>query len=173
MKQNLIKFLILISITISGCSFDLKTKDIVKAEIKDQSVSVIDNFFNLTYVENRAVAFGFLENITKKIRIRLIFLLTVSATFFGFFMIWKMRNRQFRILLPLFILLAGAYGNIIDRAMHGFVTDFFHLHYYNQYNFYVFNVADVLINVGLFLILIQYKDYKLILDNLFRKKINS
>jgi signal peptidase II len=171
MKKNLMKFFILTSIMFSGCSIDLKTKDIAKAELKEKSVVVIENFFNLTYAENRAVAFGFLENITKKIRIPLIFLLTISATLFGFFMIWKMRNQPFRILLPLFILLAGAYGNIVDRAVHGCVTDFFHLHYYNLFNFYVFNVADLLINIGLLLMFIQYKDYKVILDNLFRKKI--
>jgi signal peptidase II len=171
MRKNLIKFLILTALMISGCSIDLRTKDLVKTVLKDKSIVLIDNFFNLTYVENHAIAFGFLENIQKKIRIPLIFLLTISATLFGFYMIWKMRNKQFSILLPVFILMAGAYGNIVDRAVNGFVTDFFHLHYHCQYNFYVFNVADVLINVGLILVLIQYKDYKIILDNIFKKEI--
>jgi signal peptidase II len=119
MKKNLVKFLILTSVMISGCSFDLKTKDIAKAELKEKSVAVIDNYFNLTYVENDAVAFGFLQNVSTKIRIPLILLLTIFTTFFGFFIIWKIRNKPFRILLPLFIILAGAYGNIVDRAMHG------------------------------------------------------
>jgi len=172
MKKNLVKFLILTSVMISGCSFDLKTKDIAQDELKEKSVAVIDNYFNLTYVENDAVAFGFLQNVSTKIRIPLILLLTIFTTFLGFFIIWKIRNKPFRILLPLFIILAGAYGNIVDRAIHGFVTDFIHLHYYNQYHFYVFNVADMLVNIGLFLALIQYKDFKIILDHLFKKQIN-
>lgn len=171
MKRNLIKFLILISFLVSGCSIDLKTKDLAKTELKEHSLVVIRNYFDFTYVENHAIAFGFLGNISKTIRLPLIFLLTISASMFGFYMIWKLRNRKFRILLPFFILTGGAYGNIIDRMLNGFVMDFFHLHYYYQYNFYVFNVADVLVNIGIILIIIQWKDFRVIFDDLFKKKL--
>lgn len=170
MKRNLIKFLILILIMVSGCSIDLKTKGIAKTELKEQSMVVIHNYFNLTYVENHAIAFGFLNNIPKPIRLPLIFILTISATMLGFYMIWKLRNRKFRILLPFFILIGGAYGNIVDRMLNGFVTDFFHLHYHYQYNFYVFNVADVLVNIGVILIIIQWKEFRVVFDELFEKK---
>ncbi len=173
MKRNMIKFLILISFMISGCSIDLKTKDLVKTGLKEHSMAVIHNYFDLTYVENHSIAFGFLSNIPKTIRLPLIFFLTISATMLGFYMIWKLRNRKFRILLPFFILIGGAYGNIIDRMLNGFVTDFFHLHYYYQYNFYVFNVADVLVNVGVFLIFIQWKDFRMIFEDLIEKKTAS
>ena len=170
MKKNLIKFLILISFMFSGCSIDLKTKDLAKTELKEHSMVVIQNYFDLTYVENHAIAFGFLGNISKNIRLPLIFLLTISATMLGFCVIWKLRKRKFRILLPFFILIGGAYGNIVDRMLNGFVTDFLHLHYHYRYNFYVFNVADVLVNIGIILIIIQWKDFRVIFDNLFEKK---
>lgn len=73
-------------------------------------------------------------------------------------------------MLPIFIILGGAYGNILDRAMNGFVTDFLHLHYFHKYNFYVFNVADVLVNIGLILILFQYKEFNKLLNTAFNKK---
>ena len=110
---------------ISGCSADLKTKEIAKTNLKDNSVVLIENAFDLRYVENHAIAFGFLGAIKKSIRLPLIFLLTVSATLFAFVMIWKMKNKKFRLLLPFFILIGGAYGNILDRLFNGFVTDFF------------------------------------------------
>lgn len=157
---------------ITSCSLDLKTKELAKSELKGKSIVLIDNIFNLTYVENHAVAFGFLGNISRKLRLPLIFLVTISAAFAGFYMIWKMRDRQFRILLPLFVLLAGAFGNILDRAMNGYVTDFFDFHYTSQYSFPVFNVADVLINIGIILILIQFKDFNRIIDNLFTREAN-
>ena len=53
---------------------------------------------------------------------------------------------------------------------NGFVTDFFHVHYFYEYNFPVFNVADVLVNIGVFLVIIQWKDFKPIFDNLFKKE---
>ena len=170
MKRNLIKYTILIAFLISGCSLDLKTKDLAKTGLKEQSVSLIHNYFDLTYVENHAIAFGFLGNINKNIRIPLIFLITISATFLGLYAIWRIRKRQFRFLLPFFILIGGAYGNITDRLFNGFVTDFFHLHYFYKYNFPVFNVADILINIGIILIVIQWRDFQVIFDEILSKK---
>ncbi len=170
MKKTIIKYLILISFMISGCSADLKTKEIAKTNLKDNSIVLVKNVFDLRYVENHSIAFGFLSSIKKSIRIPLIFLLTISATMFAFVIIWKIKNKKFRILLPFFILIGGAYGNILDRMFNGFVTDFFHVHYFYEYNFPVFNVADVLVNIGVFLIIIQWKDFRVISDNLFEKK---
>jgi signal peptidase II len=159
MKKHILKFIVLFSFMISGCSIDLETKDIVKTRIKNESIAVIDHFFNLTYVENHAIAFGLLQNVEQNIRFPLILGLPFLATLFGFFWVWRMRAAPFRLLLPVFLVLGGAYGNIADRAMHGYVTDFFHLHYYDDYHFYVFNVADLLINVGIGLILLQWKTF--------------
>lgn len=170
MKKTIIKYLILISFMISGCSADLKTKEIAKTNLKDNAIVLIENAFDLRYVENHAIAFGFLGSIKKNIRIPLIFLLTISATMFAFVLIWKIRTKKFRLLLPFFILIGGAYGNILDRMFNGFVTDFFHVHYFYEYNFPVFNVADVLVNIGVFLIIFQWKDFKPIFDNLFEKE---
>ena len=155
---------------ISGCAADLKTKDIVNTVLKEQSVSVIHNFFNLTYVENHAIAFGLFNNVDRSIRMPIIFALPILTTLLCFFLLWKIRKSNFRLLLPIFIILGGAYGNILDRAMNGFVTDFLHLHYFHKYNFYVFNVADVLVNIGLILILFQYKEFNKLLNTAFNKK---
>ena len=171
MRHNLIKFSILIAFLISGCSLDLKTKDIAKTGLKEHSISLVHNYFDLTYVENHAIAFGLLGDIDKNIRIPLIFFLTISATLLGFYAIWRIRKRQFRFLLPFFILIGGAYGNITDRFFNGYVTDFFHLHYFYKYNFPVFNVADILVNIGIILIVIQWKDFQIIFDEIVNKKI--
>ena len=150
---------------------DLKTKGLAKAELMERSISLVDNYFDLSYVENHAIAFGFLGSIVKDIRVPLIFLLTISATFLLFYIIWQVRDKNFRFLLPFFIILGGAYGNIIDRMLNGFVTDFFHSHYFYKYNFPVFNVADVLVNIGIILIIIQWKDFQVIFDNIFAKNV--
>lgn len=170
MKKTILKYLILISFMISGCSADLKTKELAKTGLKDNAIVLIENAFDLRYAENHAIAFGFLGSIKKSIRIPLIFLVTISATIFAFVFIWKIRNRKFRLLLPFFILVGGAYGNILDRMFNGFVTDFFHVHYFYEYNFPVFNVADILVNIGVLLVIFQWKHFKPIFDNLFTNK---
>ena len=171
MKKTLVKYLVLIAFMISGCSADLKTKDVAKKELQDHATVLIENTFDLRYVENHAIAFGFLGFIkNKNIRIPIIFILTISATLLVFWMIWKIRDKRFRLLVPFFIMIGGAYGNIIDRMFNGFVTDFFHFHYQYKYNFPVFNLADILVNIGLILIILQWKDFKPIFDNLFENE---
>jgi len=66
-----------------------------------------------------------------------------------------MRRTDAGRLLKLFalsILLAGAIGNLIDRFLLGFVIDFIDLHYQDFY-WPVFNVADVLISLGVALLI--------------------
>ena len=172
-KKSITKFLVLIAILISGCSLDLKTKELAKTALKEHSIAVITNYVDLRYVENQAIAFGLLNDISKNVRIPLIFLLTISATLFGFYMIWKLRKQKFRFLLPLFIIIGGAYGNILDRFFNGYVTDFFHFHYFTQYNFYVFNVADVLVNIGMFLIILQWRRFEVLFNEVFTFKKES
>lgn len=167
MNKYLIKYIILFSFLITGCSFDLKTKDLVNSKIKDQSIPVVENYLNFTYVENHAIAFGMFNNLERKYRMPLIFFLPLMTTLFGFYLAWKLRDARLSILIPIFLIIGGAYGNIVDRAMNGYVTDFLHVHYFHKYNFYVFNVADVLVNIGVILLLLQFKEFNRLLTIVF------
>lgn len=167
MNKNILKYLLLFSFLISGCSLDLKTKDMVNTQLKDRSIPVVENYLNFTYVENHAIAFGFFKSLDRKIRMPIIFLLPFLTTLFGFYLIWKLREAKFKILLPIFLIIGGAYGNIIDRAMNGYVTDFLHVHYFHKLNFWVFNVADVLVNIGVILLLLQFKEFNRLINDVF------
>ena len=142
----------------------------VNTNLKDRSIPVVENYLNFTYVENHAIAFGMFKSLDRKIRMPIIFLLPFLTTLFGFYLIWKLKKAKFRILLPLFLIIGGAYGNIIDRAMNGYVTDFLHVHYFHKYNFYVFNVADVLVNIGVILLLFQFKEFNGLINEVFEPK---
>ena len=133
-------------------------------ELKNGSITVVENYFDFTYVENHAIAFGLFGSLDRKYRMPLIFALPMLVTAFCFYLAWRIRMARFRILLPIFLILGGAYGNILDRAINGYVTDFLHVHYHDQYHFYVFNVADVLVNVGLILLLLQFREFNRLLD---------
>ncbi len=51
-------------------------------------------------------------------------------------------------------MLGGALGNIVDRARFGYVVDFLHF-FWGEWHFYVFNVADAAITVGVILLLLR------------------
>jgi signal peptidase II len=54
--------------------------------------------------------------------------------------------------LALITIVAGAIGNIIDRGMDGYVTDFLHLKI-NDFSFFIFNLADAFISIGAIIII--------------------
>lgn len=113
-----------------------------------ESTPLVPNFLELTHVENRGVSFSYLGNLTEGVRVP--FLITISAV--ALFLLGYYWWRQ-RALLNSFshlafqLIVSGAIGNLIDRALYGTVTDFFHFRYFAT-SFFVNNIADIFITVG-------------------------
>lgn len=107
---------------------------------------VIKDFFYLTYLENRGAAFGMLQNF------RWVFIgLTIIAV--GVMIWYFVKNNNFVIRISLMFLISGAVGNFIDRLFRGFVVDFLDFFPFG-YDFPVFNLADICVNVGVFFLII-------------------
>ena len=108
-------------------------------------------FFNLTWVENRGVSMGMLTADGDGGRWMLV-LLTAAISVGVAVWLWRERNRLDVIALGL--VLGGAIGNIVDRIRFGYVVDFLHF-FWGEWHFYVFNVADAAITVGVILLLLR------------------
>lgn len=117
-------------------------------------VIVLKDFFHLTYLENRGAAFGILQNF------RWAFIL-LTVVLVGIMIWYFIKNKNIVLRLALAFLISGALGNFIDRLLRGFVVDFLDFYPFG-YNFPIFNIADVCVNVGAFLlvyyVLFIYKD---------------
>lgn len=103
-------------------------------------------FFDLYFVLNKGVSFSmfaFLGEYLKYIQIAI--LLSVVIFFV------KHKESFFEYFFALMLIIPAGISNITDRFIHGGVVDFFAWHY--GFNFAVFNLADVFINIGIFLIL--------------------
>lgn len=107
--------------------------------------------FSLTWVENRGVSMGLLTMDGEAGRWLLVALTAGIALFVAF---WLRREKMWPESLALGLILGGALGNIVDRVRFGFVVDFIHLHA-GRWSFYVFNVADAAITVGVAILLIR------------------
>ena len=107
------------------------------------AISVIENVFNLTYVENRGAAFGMLQNN------QTIFILVAAiASIFGlYYLHTKKVNNLGKI--GILLVISGAIGNLIDRVRLGFVVDYLDFHIIWSY---VFNLADCFVVVGTILL---------------------
>lgn len=120
---------------------DQYTKHLVTVNIGyGEKLSVIDDFFYITFHENKGAAWGMFQNAT----IYLI-IIGIAATAVMVFVLFKFKNRLFR--LSLSFVLGGAAGNLVDRIFKGAVTDFLDFHFWS-YNYPTFNVADSFIVIG-------------------------
>ncbi len=118
------------------------------------SVELIPRFLNLSYTRNKGVAFGLLSGGTGEHLSTMLLVFTLVATSVIAFL-W-LRTQRTKGLLPwgLTMLLAGAVGNLIDRARMGEVVDFIDVHW-DELHWPAFNVADSAITVGAILLLLH------------------
>ena len=107
-------------------------------------------FFNLTWAENYGVSMGMLTASSDFQRWALVALTGLIATAV---LVWMWREKEKWDIIALSMVLGGAMGNILDRAMHGFVVDFLDLHIGDFRPFLIFNVADASISIGVVILL--------------------
>ncbi len=123
-----------------------------------QSIEILP-IFKFTVVHNEGAAFSFLSDAGGWQRWLLV---TISIVVSAFVAGWLYRvYRQEKLLaLALAFILGGALGNLVDRALLGYVVDFIVV-YYESYYFPAFNVADSAITIGAgFLILDMFINYR-------------
>lgn len=106
-------------------------------------------FFRLTFVGNVGVSMGMLQAGSDLARWLLTFATAGIAVAVA---LWLRREKHGVDVAALGLVLGGAVGNIIDRARFGFVVDFLHF-FWGEYSFWVFNLADAAITLGVVLLL--------------------
>ena len=145
LKEN-IYFLILILIIFT---FDRYTKLIVINNLSDQNYFV-NEYINFDLIWNSGVGFGLLD--------------TQSTLFYNFvttliglimlILIYVMINSKNLDKMIYSSILGGALGNFYDRIAFKAVPDFIDLHY-NNFHWFVFNLADVFITIGILTLVIS------------------
>jgi signal peptidase II len=134
---------------------DQITKKIVSRGMEQhQSIDVIPDFLNITYIHNRGAVFGLGSNVTSPylswgLSILSILSLAIILTYF-----LRLNAKNPRLYTGLALVLGGAMGNLFDRLVNGFVVDFIDMHWFD-YHWPFFNVADLSICVGVGLLLLS------------------
>ena len=116
-----------------------------------QSVPIIHDFFYFTYVTNDGMAFGLsLPGGQWSLTI-----LSIIMTFILVYFFWLERNSHLIIKLSLSLIISGALGNLVDRILAGKVIDFMHIKIGTYWEWYIFNIADTSVSVGMILFIIH------------------
>ena len=129
---------------------DLILKFIVSSKlVENDIIKVIPNFFSIYYLKNTGAAFSILQDSTAFLVILSALILLVLNNYID-----KEKDLNKISEIPLGMVIGGIFGNMIDRIINHSVTDFISFRIFN-YNFPVFNIADIGITVGVFLLLIS------------------
>lgn len=120
------------------------TKDYM---ILGHSKKLLGNFVRYTYIENTGMAFGI------HVGSRLFFtIFSILAGLVILIYLFKSRNDQPMVRISLSLILGGAIGNLIDRIFYGAVVDFIDVGF-GSLRWYVFNVADAAVSIGMILLI--------------------
>jgi len=146
------RYIAWISVAILIIAADQATKWAVIEWVPLYGKVPINFFVNVTHQQNQGAAFSFLADQAGWQRWFFVVLATAVS---GVMIAWLWRIRQegpIVLMAGLSFVLGGAIGNLIDRAMLGYVTDFIQV-WFGSWAFPSFNVADSAITVGAVLLI--------------------
>ncbi len=148
-------------------ALDQISKAIIDITMKTtQSIEIIKNFFALTYYQNNGAGWGIFSG-----RVSLLILLTFLVLIILYRYMYSFKSNK-RNILAFGLLIGGIVGNLLDRLIFGFVRDFLDFTIFG-YDFPIFNISDMAIVVGIFLLIVAiFKGEEVNERNKSRKKLS-
>ena len=110
------------------------------------------SFFRLNWAPNHGVSMSYLWANGEAQRWMLV---GFTAAIAVFILAWLWRERRREDAIALAFILGGALGNIVDRVRLGYVVDYAELHFGAWRPFFVFNLGDAAITIGVLLLLVR------------------
>ncbi|MFP5330023.1 MAG: signal peptidase II [Alphaproteobacteria bacterium] len=150
MRERRFGFAIALAIFIA----DQLTKWIVAGPLalREAGQIYIMPFFNLTWTQNYGISLGLFPATSDTMRWLLV---AITAAIAIGVAVWIGREKARWDQAALGMILGGALGNILDRSRFGYVVDFADLHFGEFRPFYIFNVGDAAISIGVVILLVR------------------
>jgi len=156
-KKRVVVFSLII---LSICLFDQITKKlIIEYFDKNNSIILLTSFLNFDLIWNDGIAFGLLGFDNPSSYNLVTFIIGLVITIVFYFIIISENYMSFFYSM----VAGGALGNFIDRIRFSAVPDFIDFHI-GDYHWFVFNIADIFISLGVFCLIIAEIFYKKIDD---------
>tara|TARA_B100000787_G_C16183833_1_gene293421 strand:+ start:531 stop:1034 length:504 start_codon:yes stop_codon:yes gene_type:complete len=131
------------------------------ANIDNGSVDIfVTKYLNIYLIWNEGIAFGLLSFDQSSIYSSITALITIISTVV---LILIVKTNDIRFYFYSFVF-AGAAGNLFDRLYYSAVPDFIDLHI-NNYHWFIFNVADIFITIGVICLIL--------VEMIFNKSLNN
>ncbi len=153
--KGIVRVLIILVILISNVSCDQISKSIVRQNIEyNERIGLVSDYLTLIKIENTGAFLSLGNELPNALRIIFLIALPVFVMTCALFFLLTKTSLPKPTLVGISFVLGGGIGNMYDRIIYGSVTDFIHIDFV-IFQTGIFNMADVSIMVGMFLILIQ------------------
>ncbi len=153
MKSKIFRTLTIFGILSVNIGCDQISKSIVRQQVDySEQISFVNNFVTLTKVENSGAFLSLGNSLPDPIRFIVLSLLPMAVLGFGLGFLFMKTNLPKATLLGFTFVIGGGIGNIYDRLVYGTVTDFLHIDF-GIFQTGIFNMADVSITTGTFIVL--------------------
>lgn len=154
--KYIIRTLIIFTVLLTNVGCDQISKTIVRKNIEyHENIELIRDHFTLTKVENSGAFLSLGTSLPAPIKMILLNILPLIALIAGIIFLLIQTNLPKISVIGLCFIIGGGLGNIYDRILYGSVTDFLHIDFI-IFQTGIFNMADVSIMFGMFLIIVQY-----------------
>ena len=128
--------------------FDRITKQEIISKF-NENVYFINDFINFDLIWNRGIGFGLL--ISDSVLFYNLVTTLIGLIIFILIYVFLISKSTDKIVYS--IIIGGAFGNFYDRVVYKAVPDFIDLHY-NNFHWFIFNVADIFISFGIITMLV-------------------
>ena len=138
----------LVAICIFTLLDQLSKKQIVDYLKLGEKIEIIKGFFNITHVRNYGAGFSILQNARLFLS-----LISIIAIIVLVYLLVTTKKKDTLTSMSYLMVISGALGNLLDRLRQGYVVDFLDFKIFG-WDYPVFNVADIFITIGCFLLII-------------------
>jgi signal peptidase II len=150
-----LKIILILLIIIANIGCDQVSKKIVRQNISpNETIHLLSRHVTITNVENTGAFLSLENSLSKTSKNILLSLLPFMAVMLGLLYVLTKQNLPNPRLAGFCFVIGGGIGNIFDRSVYGSVTDFLHIDF-GVFQTGIFNMADLSIMTGVFIILIQ------------------
>ena len=146
-KKNYLNFFLILSIFL----IDRASKILIinNQKINRNTENTILPFLNFNLIWNEGIAFG-LFSFSNNTYYNILTFIIIAITFIILWFIIKTKSFE---RLGFMMIFGGSLGNIFDRLYYSAVPDFIDIHF-NNFHWFIFNVADIFITIGVILLII-------------------